>query len=76
MLQNLFSVLSEEQLNSLTKEERQTLAKLDEKLFPDYDKYVDEHMRAKSDVEKVMERRKKEAEADTEYRQFMENSFS
>lgn len=75
MLQNLFSVLSEEQLNSLTKEERQTLAKLDEKLFPDYDKYVDEHMRAKSDVEKVMERRKKAAEADAEYRQFMESSF-
>jgi len=76
MLQNLFSVLSEEQLNSLTKEERQTLAKLDEKLFPDYDKYVDEHMRVKSDVEKVMERRKKEAEADAEYRQMMESSFT
>ena len=76
MLQNLFSVLSEEQLNSLTKEERQTLAKLDEKLFPDYDKYVDEHMRVKSDVEKVMERRKKEAETDAEYRQFMESSFT
>ncbi len=75
MLQNLFSVLSEEQLNSLTKEERQTLAKLDEKLFPDYDKYVDEYMRVKSDVEKVMERRKKEAETDAEYRQFMESSF-
>ena len=58
MLQNLFSVLSEEQLNSLTKEERQTLAK-----------------RVKSDVEKVMERRKKEAETDAEYRQFMESSF-
>lgn len=76
MLQNLFSVLSEEQLNSLTKEERQTLAKLDEKLFPDYDKYVDEHMRVKSDVEKVMERRKKEAEADAEYQQMMESSFT
>ena len=75
MLQNLFSVLSEEQLNSLTKEEHQTLAKLDEKLFPDYDKYVDEYMRVKSDVEKVMERRKKEAETDAEYRQFMESSF-
>ena len=76
MLQNLFSVLSEEQLNSLTKEERQTLAKLDEKLFPDYDKYVDEYMRVKSDVEKVMERRKKEAEADAEYQQMMESSFT
>lgn len=76
MLQNLFSVLSEEQLNSLTKEERQTLAKLDEKLFPDYDKYVDEHMRVKSDVEKVIERRKKEAEADAEYQQMMESSFT
>lgn len=76
MLQNLFSVLSEEQLNSLTKEERQTLAKLDEKLFPDYDKYVDEHMRAKSDVEKVMERRKKEEEDDLHYKQMMEQSFT
>lgn len=75
MIQNLFSVLSEEQINSLTKEERNTLTKLDEKLFPDYDKYVDEHMRVKSDVEKVMERRKKEAEADAEYQQMMESSF-
>ena len=71
MFQNLFSVL-----NSLTKEERQTLAKLDEKLFPNYDKYVDEYMRVKSDVEKVMERRKKEAEADAEYQQMMESSFT
>lgn len=76
MIQNLFSVLSEEQINSLTKEERNTLTKLDEKLFPDYDKYVDEHMRVKSDVEKVMERRKKEAEADAEYQQMMESSFT
>lgn len=75
MLQNLFSVLSEEQIASLTKEERNTLTKLDEKLFPDYDKYVDEHMRAKSAVEKVMERRKKEETGDAEYRQFMESSF-
>ncbi len=76
MLQNLFSVLSEEQLQSLTKEERQTLAKLDEKLFPDYDKYVDEHMRAKSDIEKVMERRRKQEEDDLQYRQMMEQSFT
>ena len=76
MIQNLFSVLSEEQINSLTKEERNTLTKLDEKLFPDYDKYVDEHMRVKSDVETVMERRKKEAEADAEYQQMMESSFT
>lgn len=76
MIQNLFSVLSEEQINSLTKEERNTLTKLDEKLFPNYPEYVDEHMRVKSDVEKVMERRRKEAEADAEYRQMMESSFT
>lgn len=76
MIQNLFSVLSEEQINSLTKEERNTLTKLDEKLFPDYPEYVTEHSRMKSDVEKVMERRRKEAEADAEYRQMMESSFT
>lgn len=75
MIQNLFSVLSEEQINSLTKEERNTLTKLDEKLFPDYDKYVDEHMRVKSAVEEVLERRKKEAEDDAEYQQMMKSSF-
>lgn len=75
MIKNLFSVLSEEQISSLTKEERNTLTKLDEKLFPDYDKYVDEHMKVKSAVEKVMERRKKEETGDAEYRQLMESSF-
>ena len=75
MLQNLFSVLSEEQLNSLTKEERQTLAKLDEKLFPDYDKYVDEHMRDKSVVERVMERRKQQDTYDAAYSAMVTASF-
>ena len=75
MMQNLFSVLSEGQIASLTKEERDSLYAIDQKLFPGYDEYVTQHMRAKSDVEKVMERRKKEAEADAEYRQFMESSF-
>ena len=72
---NLFSVLSKEQIESLTKEERDTLTKLDEKLFPDYDKYVDEHMRQKSVVERVFERRKAEEEGDRAYRKEMEVNF-
>jgi len=75
MLQNLFSVLSEEQIASLTKEERNALTRIDEKLFPDFDKYVDEHMRAKSDIEKVMERRKQEQADDAAYRAMTEASF-
>ena len=75
MIGNLFSVLSKEQIESLTKEERDTLTKLDEKLFPDYDKYVDEHMRQKSVVERVFERRKAEEEGDRAYRKEMEVNF-
>lgn len=72
---NLFSVLSKEQIESLTKEERDTLTKLDEKLFPDYDKYVDEHMRQKSVVERVFERRKAEEEGDRAYSKQLESEF-
>ena len=76
MLQNLFSVLTNEQIASLTQEERHTLTKLDEKLFPDYDKYVDEHMRQKSEVERVMERRKLQEADDAAYRAMTEASFT
>ena len=75
MLQNLFSVLSKEQIESLTQEERQTLTKLDEKLFPDYDQYVDEHMRQKSVVERVMEREKAKEEGDRAYQKSLELQF-
>lgn len=75
MIRNLFSVLSKEQIESLIKEERDTLTKLDEKLFPDYDKYVDEHMRQKSVVERVFERRKAEEEGDRAYRKELESRF-
>lgn len=72
---NLFSVLSKEQIESLTKEERDTLTKLDEKLFPDYDKYVDEHMRQKSVVDRVFERRRAEEESDRAYSKQLESEF-
>lgn len=75
MMQNLFSVLSEEQINSLTNEERQTLYRLDEKLFPDYDKYVDEHTKQKSVVERVLERHRAEERGNVEYQQMMESEF-
>ena len=75
MIQNLFSVLSEEQINSLTKEERQTLARLDEKLFPDYDKYVDEHTKQNSVVERVLDRHRAEEKGNVEYQQMMESEF-
>lgn len=75
MMQNLFSVLSEEQINSLTEEERQTLYRLDEKLFPDYDKYVDEHTKQKSVVERVLERHRAEERGNVEYQQMMESEF-
>lgn len=75
MLQNLFSVLTKEQIASLSQEERHFLTKIDEKLFPDYDKYVDEHMQAKSDVERCLERRNKQAEDDLQYQKMMEADF-
>jgi len=75
MIQNLFSVLSQQQIASLTQEERHTLTKLDEKLFPDYPEYVTEHSRMKSDVEKVFERRRQEAQSDAEYQKMLEASF-
>ena len=36
-MKNLFSMLSEAQMQSLTKEERDQLFKIDQKLFPDGD---------------------------------------
>ena len=75
MLQNLFSVLTKEQIASLTQEERHTLTKLDEKLFPDYDKYVDEHTKQKSMVERVLERHRAEKRGNVEYQQMMESEF-
>ena len=75
MIQNLFSVLSEEQINSLTQEERQTLTRLDEKLFPNYDKYIDEYTKQKSMVERVLERHEAEKRGNVEYQQMMESEF-
>lgn len=75
MLQNLFSVLTKEQIASLTQEERHTLTKLDEKLFPNYPEYVDEHMRQKSVVERCFDRINKEKEDDLQYQKMMEDSF-
>ena len=75
MIQNLFSVLSKEQIASLTQEERHTLTKLDEKLFPDYPEYVEEHMRQKSVVDRVFERRRAEEESDRAYSKELESRF-
>lgn len=75
MIQNLFSVLSEEQLNSLTKSERDVLYAIDQKLFPDYDKYVDEHTKQKSVVERVFERRKAEEQSDRAYSEQLQSQF-
>jgi len=76
MVQNLFSVLSKEQIASLTQEERHTLTKLDEKLFPNYPEYVEEHMRQKSVVERVFERRRAEEESDRAYSKQLESEFT
>ncbi len=75
MIQNLFSVLSKEQIASLTQEERHTLTKLDEKLFPNYPEYVEEHMRQKSVVDRVFERRRAEEESDRAYSKQLESEF-
>ncbi len=75
MIQNLFSVLSKEQIASLTQEERHTLTKLDEKLFPNYPEYVEEHMRQKSVVDRVFERRRAEEESDLAYSREIESQF-
>lgn len=75
MIQNLFSVLSEEQLNRLTKSERDALYAIDQKLFPDYDKYVDEYTKQKSVVERVLERRKAEEQSDRAYSEQLQSQF-
>ena len=75
MLQNLFSVLTKEQIASLSQEERHFLTKIDEKLFPDYDKYVDEYTKQKSVVERVLERHRAEERGNVEYQQMMESEF-
>lgn len=75
MIQNLFSVLSQQQLDSLTKEERHTLTRLDEKLFPNYPEYVEEHMKQKSAVDRVFERRRAEEESDLAYSREIESQF-
>lgn len=75
MLQNLFAVLSKEQIASLTSEERHALTEIDKKLFPDYDKYVDEHMKQKSVVEKCFARINKERADDLQYQKMTEESF-
>ena len=75
MIQNLFSILSNEQINSLTSEERLTLTQIDKKLFPDYDLYVDRMQERTSIVDKLLDRRKKEAENDADYQKMIESSF-
>lgn len=76
MLQNLFSVLSQEQLDSLTREERTMLTRLDEKLFPDYDKYVDLHMESKSIAKRLLERHRAQDEDNSSYARELESQFT
>lgn len=74
-LKNLFSVLTEEQLQSLSKQERDLLYQLDQKLFPHFPEYVDLMSQKQGEVERCMERRKAQAQADAEYQKMLEASF-
>ena len=74
-LKNLFSVLTEEQLQSLSKQERDFLYQLDKKLFPHFPEYVDLMSEKQGEVERCLERRKTQAQADAEYRKMLEASF-
>ena len=76
MVQNLFSVLSQAQLDSLTKEERTTLMRLDEKLFPNYDKYVDLHMESENVVKRVLDRHRAKDEDNGSYARELESQFT
>lgn len=75
MLQNLFSVLNQEQLDSLTKEERTMLMRLDEKLFPGYDKYVELHMESENVTKRVLERHRAKDEDNSSYARELESLF-
>lgn len=71
-MRNLFSVLTEAQLNSLSKEERDSLYAIDQKLFPeDGNGGGGDNDWLKNKLAKMEEERKK----DEDYAQKMEASF-
>ena len=74
-LKNLFSVLTQQQLDSLSKQERDLLYQLDKKLFPHYSEYVDLMSEKQGEVERCLERCKTQAQADAEYQKMLEASF-
>jgi len=69
---NLFSMLSEQQINSLTKEERDQLLAIDTKLFPDVEKNSVEQ---KEWLKKKLEAMKKQREEEEAYTKMTEESF-
>ena len=68
-MKNLFSMLTEEQLNSLTKEERNQLFQIDQKLFPDDGRTSEDWLTAK------LQRMKQEEEESERYAREMEANF-
>ena len=50
--------------------------RLDEKLFPDYDKYVDLHMESENVVKRVLERHRAKDEDNGSYARELESQFT
>lgn len=73
-MKNLFSVLSEEQLKSLTKEERDQLYAIDQKLFPDGGG-DDTGLHNKDWLKKKLASMKAEEAENEKYAQEMEKTF-
>lgn len=70
MIKNLFSVLTSEQINGLSQEERNTLTELDKKLFPNLEEGEEKEW-LKNRL-KAMDEERKENE---NYQKSLEDSF-
>ncbi len=70
MIKNLFSVLTSEQINGLSQEERNTLTELDKKLFPNLEE-GEENEWLKNRLEAMDEERKE----NENYQKSLEDSF-
>ncbi len=71
-MKNLFSVLTPEQINGLSQEERHTLTELDKKLFPNLE---ESHEGSNEWLKKRLAQYRAEEEENAKYAKELEGSF-
>lgn len=71
-MKNLFSVLTPEQINGLSQEERNTLTELDKKLFPNLE---DDDQKHNEWLKNKLAKMKAEEEESAKYAKELEDSF-